>query len=161
MTLATGTSVDVVKAQLAALFEATFAADEDPVTVLYGARAVETSVEDRLVSIQGVTGTSQDDSLDGAGSFDERYRVTVVCGVDLPGAGDEQQQAITQAALALWNRCKVALRAAPDQAIDATAAAAGVMRAIPVAEFELAERADEKGRAAAIRWGVDVIAQRT
>ena len=42
-----------------------------------------------------------------------------------------------------------------------SAAAAGVMRAIPVAEFELAERADEKGRAAAIRWGVDVIAQRT
>lgn len=161
MTLATGTSVDVVKAQLAALFEATFAVEDDPVSVVYGPRSTETVVEERLVSMQGITGVTQDDSLDGAGSFDEHYRVTVVCSVDLAGAGDDQQQAVTEAVVLLWHRCKTALRAAPDQAINATAAAAGVLRAVPAPDFELVEKADEKGRAAAIRWGVDVIAQRT
>ena len=41
---------------------------------------------------------------------------------------------------------KSALRAAPDQTINATAAAAGVLRAVPAPDFELVEKADEKGR---------------
>ena len=158
MSAPAGTTVDDVKAALVALAETTFAADAAPVSVIYGPRTATTVTEDRLVSVQGVTGTRDADSLGGdAETVTEVYVLTVVCSADLQGAGDEAQQAATQAALDLWRRLTAAVRAVADR--DLGLAASGVQLAVPDSGFEVVERADENGRQAAVRWGLRVMAQ--
>ena len=163
MSAPAGTTVDDVKAALVALAETTFAADAAPVSVIYGPRTATTVTEDRLVSVQGIgpgQGTRTADSLAGDGAAEtasEAYVLTVVCSADLQGAGDETQQAATQGALDLWTRLTAAVRAVPGR--DLGLAAVGVQLAVPDSGFELAERADENGRQAAVRWGLRVMAQ--
>lgn len=163
MTTAVGSSVPTVLAELKALFLATFAGDTDPVSVVYGPRDADTEVADRLVSLLGVKGTNEPDSLaDDGGSFTERYSVLFVCSCDLEGPDDEAMQVAAEAALALWRRCRAALRTAPGpRQISAAASAVGVQKAVAAADFELAEAASKTGRTAAVRGSVDVIAQVT
>jgi len=162
MSAAAGSSLPTVKAELVALFAATFAGDADPVTVIYGPRDTKTVTEDRLVSVLGMKGENEDDSLGYAGaSFVERYQVLVVCSVDLAGPDEATMQAASEGAQALWRRCRAALRTAPERSISPAAAAVGVQKATAAREWELAEAASAEGRTAAVRWSVDVWAQIT
>jgi hypothetical protein len=160
---AVGSSVPTVKAELVTLFQAVFAGDADPVTVMYGPRVAKTFTEDRLVSVLGMKGENEDDSLGDAGaSFVERYQVLVVCSVDLAGPDEATMQAASEGAQALWRRCRAALRTAPGPAsISPAAIAAGVQKATAAREWELQEAATAEGRTAAVRWSVDVWAQIT
>lgn len=152
-------TVTAVKAALPQVFRDLHAADAEPVTVVYGPRSAKTVVQDRLVLVGRVTSARNEADSMSRDSETETYTVEVITSVDIPGAGDEGQQAATEAALALWTRQKDAVREFADGALGLEAA--GVLGAWPAPEFEVAEAASDTGRAAAVRWGVYVIGQRT
>lgn len=154
------TTAAAAKAALITVFKALHAADADPVQVVYGPPDEETLQLPRLVSVGGVNAGSGDvDALDQGTTF-ELYVVDIITAVDLPVPGSDGQQLATETALALWTRQEARIRT--DANGDLGLGAAGVFGGgVSVAStWQLQERVSERGRSAAIRWGVQITGQR-
>lgn len=155
---AVSTTVIPVKRAIVALLKALHSADQPPVEVIYGPLDTETVQLDRVVSVRGVqAGTSDLDALD-LGSAGEVYVVEVITSVDIRTAGDEGQQAATEAVLTLYARQEALMREGHPG--DLNLGAQGVLGARPSGSWDLLERVSDKGRSAAVRWGVQIIGQR-
>lgn len=150
-------TVAAAKGALFDLLTALHAADTDPVEVIYGSPDAEILKIARVVCVGAVRPASDEqDALD-RGTAQQRYTIELTTSVDIPVPGSAGQRQATEAVCALWDRQEAAVREYVTG--DLGQGLAGVLGAWPVWS-ELLERASERGRTAAVRWGVQVIGQR-
>lgn len=149
-------SVGAVKAALVELLRATYADDAEPVQVTDGPVGTEVTRGPRLVEVGEVTGTDELDSM-GLGSTADTYVVTITASVTLQDP--EGMRTAREAALDLWDRGRTVVREHPTG--DLGLEASGVLGARPSRDWRLFEFPLQQGRSAAVRWGVQIVAQAT
>jgi len=142
---------------LVALLKALHVTDADQVFVIDGPPDAETMKLDRIVSVLGAKGTSGPDALD-LGTAGEQFVIEVATSVDLAAKGDEGIALARSTAVGLWARQEQAVR--EHVTGDLGASASGVLGAQPASDWDLGQKASDKGRSAWVRWGVLVTAQR-
>jgi hypothetical protein len=145
-------SIPAVKAALVSILSAALPDTQ----VIYGPSTAVTTTSSRILTVGRVTGRRESDSI-GLATTREEYTVELVASVDLASTS---QQSADELVLADYAAAELAIReypAGPTLGLEA----AGVLQAVPFGEFELSELADGDGRHAAVRFGVDVIAQNT
>ena len=146
-------SVAAVKAQLVAILAPALGSDTQ---VLYGSIASATTTGSQALTVGKVAGTRELRSLTRL-SCHERYTVELVAAVSSSSAG---QQEVDEAVMAIYELAEVTIRSYPGGS-DLGLAASGVLKILPLGEFELVEQADENGWHAAVRFAADVVAQTT
>lgn len=147
-------TIPAVISALVALVESTL--DTDAWQITDGPPDVETQRAQRLVAVgdDEIISPTDFDSL-GASGMSERYTVPWTVSVNLPGA-DTLPTARAEA-LAAHEEIREAIL----QVGDLGLAAQGVLSALPTADRRVQQFAVPEGRSAAIRSGLDVIAQLT
>lgn len=150
-------TIAAAKGALFDLLVALHAADTETVEVIYGSPDAEILKLARVVCVGAVRPAAEGpDALDN-GTAEQRYTIEITTSVDIPVPGSAGQRAATEAVCALQDRQEAAVREYVTG--DLGQALAGVLGARPVFT-ELLERESDRGRTAAVRWGVQVIGQR-
>jgi hypothetical protein len=117
--------------------------------IIYGGRNSVTLTGEQVVAVGDVTGNSTVASMDPDGDIEEVYDVEIIASAAFSGA---DQQAATEAALALWQAVRTYLGGLADE----TLGVAGVFALRPLGDWSLRESATERGRSAAVIFQVRV-----